>query len=58
MLQRELNEETVNGFKKNPDFVTKSFDERQIATRKNAQNWHIVYKIENERIIVLTMYFD
>ena len=58
MLQRGINEATVKSIVLKPDYVKKSFDERKIATKKLDRPWHVIYKEEKGKIVLISVYFD
>ncbi len=58
MLQRGLNEPTVKEIIKNPDYVRTSFKNRKIATKKLDKLWHVVFAEEENKLIVISVYFD
>lgn len=58
MLERDINEETVKEILKSPDNIKTSFDERKIASKKIEKNWHVVFKEEEGKVIVISVFFD
>ena len=57
MLQRGINESTILEILKNPDFIENSFGGRKIAVKKIDALWKIVFIEEEEKIIVISVFF-
>jgi len=58
MLQRGINEATVKDILQSPDYIRTSFSGRKIATKKLDKTWHVIFLEEENRIIVISTYFD
>jgi hypothetical protein len=58
MLQRDTNLETIELILEEADFVESSFDERKIASKFLEKWWHVVFKKEGEKFIVISVYFS
>jgi len=58
MLQRGINEETVKDIVNNPDYVRTAFENRKIATKKLDKIWHVVLAEEENKIVIISVYFD
>lgn len=58
MLQRGINEDTVKDIVRNPGYVRTSFEGRKVATKKLDKLWHVVFIEEEDKIVVISVYFD
>ena len=58
MLQRGINEATVKDILHSPDYVRTSFSGRKIATKKLDKLWHIIFVEKENKIVVISAYFD
>ena len=58
MLQRGINENTVKEIIEKPDFIENTFLGRKIAVKMLVKKWNVVYIEEENKLIVLSVYFD
>lgn len=58
MLERGINEETVKDIILRPDFVRASFGGRKIATKRLERDWHAVFREEEGKIAVISIYSE
>lgn len=58
MLQRGINEETIKDIIRKPDYIKTSFGSRKIATKKLDRLWHVIFVEEENKIVIISIYFD
>jgi hypothetical protein len=59
LIQRNLNEETVNEIIRNPDYTLDTFLNRKVSVKRISDKlWHVVYAKQENIIRVVTVYYE